>query len=35
MSYRPRIWNPYNKPTLYVKRILPKWLLKHYKKYYW
>ena len=34
MAYRPRLWNPRNKPTLWVKPIIPKWLLKHYEKYY-
>ena len=34
MSYRPRLWNPRNRPQLWVKPIIPKWLLKHYEKYY-
>ena len=33
MSYKPRLWNPRNRPQLWGKPIIPKWLLEYYDKY--
>jgi len=30
MSYKPRLWKGYNKPKLWVKVYIPKWLLPKY-----
>ena len=30
MSYKPRLWKGYNKPQLWVKVYIPKWLLPKY-----